>query len=81
MRFNGCPGLVLPGGGARAAYQVGVLKALADLVEGPQMPFRCVSGVSAGSINGLAVAQRADDFVEAVHRLEQIWTGMSSDDV
>ncbi len=81
MRLNGSPGLVLPGGGARAAYQVGVLKALADVVDGGALPFSSIAGVSAGSINGMAVAQYAHNFSEGVLRLEDIWLNMTSSDV
>ena len=72
---------MLPGGGARAAYQVGVLKALADLVDSETLPFRSIAGISAGSINGMAVAQYAGRFSEGAHRLEDIWLNMTSSDV
>ena len=53
-------GLVLPGGGARGAYQVGVLKALAQMLprRAPN-PFSVVSGTSAGAINAVVLASRA----------------------
>lgn len=81
MEFRGTPGLVLPGGGARAAYQVGVLKAVAAVTGSRPLPFSAVSGISAGAINATALVQRADDFIEAVEALERIWTGMRAGDV
>lgn len=81
MEFHGIPGLVLPGGGARGAYQVGVLKAIAALMSADRLPFPVVAGISVGSINAVAIAQRADDFGSAVERLEQLWTGMQASDV
>ena len=55
--------LLLPGGGARAAYQVGVLKGLAELfAERSCNPFPILSGTSAGALNAVALATHADDF-------------------
>ena len=81
IRFGGEPGLVLPGGGARAAYQVGVLKAIAAIADCHTLPFRTIAGVSAGAINAMGLARRADDFAEAVLHLERLWTGMKPGDV
>lgn len=67
-------GLVLAGGGARAAYQVGVLKAIAELVPaGQPNPFPIISGTSAGAINGAALAIYAPHFHGAVRRLCSVW--------
>jgi NTE family protein len=67
-------GLVLTGGGARAAYQVGVLRAVARLLApGSPSPFSIVCGTSAGAINATAAAAGADDFRRTVHQLTQIW--------
>jgi NTE family protein len=71
-------GLLLTGGGARAAYQVGVLEAIADLrrAAGAQHagnPFPIISGTSAGAINAAALACGADDFDTAVRRIAQVW--------
>jgi len=67
-------GLVMAGGGARAAYQVGVLKAVADLLPpGTPNPFPILSGTSAGAINAAALAAYALDFHDAVRRLNYIW--------
>ena len=81
MEFLGTPGLVLPGGGARAAYQVGVLKAIAAVVHSEHVPFAAIAGISAGSINAAALTQGAEDFVAAVERLERLWTSMHAGDV
>lgn len=66
--------LVLPGGGARGAFQVGVLKALAELLprRAPN-PFRIISGTSAGAINTIVLASRARKFRTAVLELDQVW--------
>lgn len=72
-------GLVLMGGGARAAYQVGVLQAIADLRlacgerRGPA-PFGILTGTSAGAINAAALACGADQFDRTVRRLARVWT-------
>jgi NTE family protein len=67
-------GLVLPGGGARAAYQVGVLRAVADLVPARSSnPFPVVTGTSAGAVNATAIAVHADRFRVAVGNLERVW--------
>lgn len=66
--------LVLPGGGARAAYQVGVLKGLAKLLdECPNNPFPILCGTSAGALNAVALATHANDFGEAAAWLEELW--------
>lgn len=67
-------GLVLPGGGARAAYQVGVLRALSDLLPARATnPFPVVTGTSAGAVNAMAIAIHADRFRVAVGNLERVW--------
>ncbi len=67
-------GLVLAGGGARAAYQVGVLKGIAEFVPvGESNPFPIISGTSAGAINGAALAIYAPHFHGAVRRLCSVW--------
>jgi len=65
--------LMLPGGGARGAYQVGVLKALAEILPGPTSPFRIIAGTSAGGINAAVIASHADDFAFGADRLERFW--------
>src|SRR5262252_7841178 len=67
-------GLVLTGGGARAAYQVGVLKAVREMLPQPgRNPFPIVCGTSAGAINAATLAVFADDFSNAVDRLLGVW--------
>ena len=73
-------GLVLTGGGARAAYQVGVLRALAEIAPGP-LPFDVISGISAGAINGIVLATGAEDFVRAAGRLSSTWASLTPDRV
>lgn len=66
--------LVLPGGGARGAFQVGVLKALAELTpHGRPNPFSVISGTSAGAVNSVVLASRAREFRSAVAELERVW--------
>jgi len=70
-------GLVLTGGGARAAYQVGVVKAVRDLLGSPaKNPFPIVCGTSAGAINAATLAIYADDFNRAVGNLLEVWEHM-----
>jgi NTE family protein len=70
-------GLVLTGGGARAAYQVGVVKAVRDLLGKPaRNPFPILCGTSAGAINAACLAASADDFTAGVAKLLAFWEGM-----
>jgi NTE family protein len=68
--------LVLTGGGARAAYQVGVLKGIAEIFGDrlPATPFRILCGVSAGAINATFLASNASDFVAATEALWLMWS-------
>ena len=67
--------LLLSGGGARAAYQVGVLKAIAEILpEGCHNPFPIICGTSAGSINTAALASNASNFHQGVRRIESVWS-------
>ena len=67
-------GLVLTGGGARAAYQVGVLKGVRELLPAREKnPFPILCGTSAGAINAATLAVHADDFDSAVGRLLDVW--------
>ena len=75
-------GLVLTGGGARAAYQVGVLRAIAAMVpKGSPTPFDVLCGTSAGAINAAALAANASDFRLGVRRLVNVWKNMRAGDV
>lgn len=73
----------MPGGGARVAYQVGVIKALATLHKNRdvQNPYRILCGTSAGAINAVALATRSDDFCEAADWLEDLWMELSPDSI
>jgi NTE family protein len=74
--------LVLSGGGARAAYQVGVLRAIAERrPAGSPSPFALVCGTSAGAINAAVVAAGSRDFSAAVARLESLWGSLHAGDV
>jgi len=68
--------LILPGGGARGAYQVGVIKAINELRDGIQNPFPVMSGTSAGAINVAVMASHAHEFSIGVNRLEKFWRSM-----
>ena len=74
--------LILSGGGARAAYQVGVLQALAEILpdESPN-PFPIICGTSAGAINALALAAHQGTFKESVHSLATMWRNLTVGDV
>ncbi len=67
-------GLVLTGGGARAAYQAGVLKGIADLLpRGAGSPFSVITGTSAGAVSAIALASDPAHFRQAVFAIERVW--------
>ena len=66
---------------ARAAYQVGVLKAIAAVSDSVTLPFTTVAGISAGAINAATISQYAHDFHAGVEKLETTWSTMTADDV
>ncbi|MES2320974.1 MAG: patatin-like phospholipase family protein [Pseudomonadota bacterium] len=79
-------GLILTGGGARAAYQVGVLQAISQLLweagwRPARNPFDIICGTSAGAINAVALACRADNFGEGVQKLLDVWENFTVDQV
>ncbi|HYP70250.1 MAG TPA: patatin-like phospholipase family protein [Variovorax sp.] len=80
-------GLLLTGGGARAAYQVGVLEAIAELrrahapAQAKGSPFGIITGTSAGAINAAALACGADDFDVAIRRLAETWRNFHAEQV
>src|SRR5438552_16709908 len=75
-------GLVLSGGGARAAYQAGTLCAIAAILgKRRRRPFSIISGTSAGAINAATLAIHADDFRRGVARLVRWWRGVAVDHV
>jgi NTE family protein len=74
MAHEAKTGLVLTGGGARAAYQIGVLKAVQELLPpGCSNPFPIICGTSAGAINAAALAVYCGDFAAAVRQLCAVW--------
>jgi len=67
-------GLVLTGGGARAAYQVGVLKGISQLLRrGSRCPFQIVTGCSAGAVSAIALASDPKHFKRSVRAIEHVW--------
>ena len=79
-------GLILMGGGARAAYQVGVLDGIAHVLAcagwpGTLNPFPVVCGTSAGAINAAAIAAHSDDWAGAIARLTAVWHDFTPDQV
>lgn len=79
-------GLVLTGGGARAAYQAGVMHAIARILDDAgrpalRSPFDIICGTSAGALNATALACRADNFSSAVRGLLTVWEGVGAHQV
>jgi NTE family protein len=75
-------GLILTGGGARAAYQVGVLKAIAEMLpRRTQNPFPIICGTSAGAFNAVTLAVYAQSFRLGVQYLEKMWKNFSAHDI
>ncbi len=76
-------GLVMTGGGARGAYQAGVLKRIGELkrIQTQGNPFPIVGGASAGAINGSAVAMGSDDFPLATQVLAHLWSRLKPSDI
>ena len=72
-------GLVMGGGGARAAYQVGFLKYLAELFPDLEVPI--VTGVSAGAINAAHLASHHGSFRQSVEELVALWKRLAVEDV
>lgn len=70
---------MLGGGGARAAYQAGVLHALAQ--QAPDLQFPILTGVSAGAINAAHLANTTGSWVDSTERLVKLWANIRSEDV
>lgn len=69
--------LILSGGGARAAYQVGVLEALAEIIpDSIENPFPIICGTSAGAINAMALAAHQGNFKSSVKALAYMWQNL-----
>ncbi|WP_321907543.1 patatin-like phospholipase family protein [Paraburkholderia sp. J11-2] len=78
--------LVMMGGGARAAYQAGALRALAELASHAEparraMPFTVICGTSAGAINATSIASHADQFTQGAAHLVEIWSDMRASQI
>ncbi len=80
---KGLTGLVLTGGGARGAYQAGVVEGIAEVAKraGKQAPFDIVTGASAGAINGAYLAATADDFFAGAAKLSKFWSSLKTSDI
>ncbi|MBZ5627321.1 MAG: patatin-like phospholipase family protein [Acidobacteriia bacterium] len=76
-------GLVMTGGGARGAYQAGVLKRIGEIkrVRARGNPFPIIGAASAGAINGTALASGSDDFASTTTVIAQLWSGLQPSDV
>ena len=75
-------GLILTGGGARAAYQIGVLKAIAEsMPRRAHSPFQIICGTSAGALNAAALAANAQNFRKGVQYLDNTWKGFHADHI
>ncbi|MCH7478910.1 MAG: patatin-like phospholipase family protein, partial [SAR324 cluster bacterium] len=76
---GGAVAIVLTGGGARAAYQVGLLRCLAEMA--PDYRFPIVTGVSAGAINAAFLASHQGGLAEATKDLRRLWCSLQVDRV
>ncbi len=78
--------LFLAGGGARAAYQIGVLQAIFSLLSetgwpAEKLPFQIICGTSAGALNAAALASRGDHFEESISVLLRVWRELEVEQV
>jgi NTE family protein len=80
---KGRVGLVLSGGGARGAYQAGVLSGISEIIgqDYGDQPFPIITGISAGSINASYLASASVSFKQQAGRLVQMWSELASDQV
>lgn len=76
-------GLVMTGGGARGAYQAGVLKRIGEIkrVQSQGNPFPIIGGASAGAVNGAALAAGCDNFAVATQVLAGLWSRLKPNDI
>lgn len=76
-------GLVLSGGGARGAYQAGVILAIAEIATqlGHEHPFQIFSGVSAGGINAAILATQQGSFYQSSKHLQTLWSSVTTESV
>src|ERR671936_1481401 len=73
--------LVLTGGGSRSAYQIGVLRALAEIFPRGRSPFQVIVGTSAGAVAASVLAAEAVHWRRAVAGLEQVWANFHAEQV
>lgn len=82
MIKNDHTALILSGGGARAAYQVGVLSAIGKRVpKHSSLPFPILCGTSAGALNAAMLAANADNFTRAISKLSYLWRHLTPDQI
>ena len=74
-------GLILQGGGARGAYQIGVLRALSSLLTSNDNPFDIISGTSVGAINACVLASHSYEYSRGLKRLEALWRMLTTERV
>ncbi len=76
-------GLVMTGGGARGAYQAGVLKRIGELkrVRTKGNPFPIIGGASAGAINGAGLATGCDDFALVTQLIAEAWATLKPSEI
>lgn len=72
---------MLSGGGARGAYQAGVMKGLGEILPEDKLHFDIISGVSAGAINAAYLAATSHDMHQAVEGLANLWNKLNSSDI
>ena len=73
--------IVLTGGGARAAYQAGVMRALYEILKEDKSLFEIITGTSAGAINAVYLAANSADWDIATNQLWDLWAGLSPQDI
>lgn len=71
----------MTGGGARGAYQAGVLKALSEFSDHEAVPFRVITGISVGALNASGLASRFEDFDDSARSLEGFWRSLTTNNV
>jgi len=86
MTYGKKTGLILTGGGARAAYQIGVLQGISSILsdagwQAGRNPYDIICGTSAGAINATALACHADNFDEGLRMVLQVWENFTAEQV
>lgn len=75
-------GLILSGGGARAAYQVGVLKAISEILpKDARLPYDIICGTSAGGLNAAALAVHSVHYRTGIRALDKLWRNIASEQI